>query len=125
MATPQKEVSIRPARRTRARGAAALLIAGAGLVAISLVLPHPEGADEAALILTALGMALTGGLLWLFAGRIPQPAVHLILGGTTLATCLLIYESGIAVGQYGTIFVWSTLVTSCYYSRRVAAATIR
>ncbi len=29
---------------------------------------------------------------------------------------LLIYESGIAVGQYGTIFVWATLVTSSYFS---------
>jgi diguanylate cyclase (GGDEF)-like protein/PAS domain S-box-containing protein len=122
MATPQKEVSIRPARRTRARGAAALLIAGAGLVAISLVLPHPEGGDETALIFTALAMALTGGLVWLLAGRIPQPAVHLILGGTTLATCLLIYESGIAVGQYGTIFVWGTLITSLFFPRRVAVA---
>jgi len=101
---------------------AALLVAGAGLVAISLVLPHPSGADHVALSLTALGMAIAGGAIWIFASRIPKPAIHPILAGVSAATCLLIFESGIAVGQYGTIFVWSTLITSCFFPRKVAAA---
>ena len=122
MATPENQVSIRPAARTRARAAAALLVAGAGLVAISLLLPHPEGADETALILTALAMAVVGGMLWLGAGALPRVAVHAVLGGASAVTCLLIFESGIAVGQYGTIFVWTTLIVSLFYSRRVAAA---
>jgi diguanylate cyclase (GGDEF)-like protein/PAS domain S-box-containing protein len=122
MGSPENRVSIRPASRTRARAAAALLVAGSGLVAISLVLPHPEGADERALILTALAMAVGGGILWLLAGRVPSWGVHLTLGGVAVVTNVLIYESGIAVGQYGTIFVWTTLVTSCYFPRRVAAA---
>jgi diguanylate cyclase (GGDEF)-like protein/PAS domain S-box-containing protein len=120
MVRPENRVSLRPADRTRARAAAALLVTGAGLVAISLVLPHPSGGDSVALILTALGMALAGGLIWSLAGKIPPPVVHAILAGVSIVTCVLIYESGIAVGQYGTIFVWSTLVTSCYYPRRVA-----
>ena len=106
----------------RARATAALLVAGAGLVAISLVLPHPDGADHVALILTAIGMAIAGGAIWFLADRIPKPTIHLILAAVTAVTCVLIYESGIAAGQYGTIFVWTTLVTSCYFSRRVAAA---
>jgi len=122
MAAHRNQVSIHPANRTRGRAAAALLVAGAGLVAISLVLPHPSGADHTALTLTAMAMALAGAVVWALAGKLPAPAVHLILGGITAVTCLLIFESGIAVGQYGTIFVWSTLVTSCYFSRRVAAA---
>lgn len=122
MAANQKQVSLGPANRTRARAAAALLVAGAGLVAISLVLPHPDGADHVALTLTAIGMVIAGGIVWLLADRIPKPGVHLILAGVTAVTCVLIYESGIAVGQYGTIFVWTTLVTSCYFSRKVAAA---
>ncbi len=101
---------------------AALLVAGAGLVAISLVLPHPSGADHIALSLTALGMAVAGGIAWVLASRIPKPAIHLILAGISAVTCLLIFESGIAVGQYGTIFVWSTLITSCFFPRKVAAA---
>jgi diguanylate cyclase (GGDEF)-like protein/PAS domain S-box-containing protein len=122
MADPQNRVSIRPPSRTQARAASALLVAGAGLVAISLVLPHPSGADHFALSITALAMALAGAILWPLASRLPESAVHTILAGVTAVTCLLIYESGIAVGQYGTIFVWSTLVTSCFFSRRIAAA---
>jgi diguanylate cyclase (GGDEF)-like protein/PAS domain S-box-containing protein len=104
----------------RARAAAALLVAGAGLVAISLVLPHPEGADETALVFTALAMAATGAAIWGFAVKIPTAGVHLILAGIVAVTGLLIFESGIAVGQYGTIFVWTTLVTSYFFPRRAA-----
>jgi len=121
MATPQNRVSIAPPARTHARATAALLVAGAALVAISLVLPHPSGGDETALVLTALAMAFAGGVVWLAAGRIPAIGVHLILAGITAVTSLLIYESGIAAGQYGTIFVWATLITSLYFPRRLAA----
>jgi diguanylate cyclase (GGDEF)-like protein/PAS domain S-box-containing protein len=121
MATPQNRVSIRPVSRTRARAAAALLVAGAALVAISLLLPHPSGGDETALILTALAMAVAGGIVWALGGKVPGWGVHAILAGVAAVTSLLIYESGIAVGQYGTIFVWSTLVASIYFPRRIAA----
>lgn len=122
MAAHRNRVNLSPLTRTRARATAALLVAGAGLVAISLVLPHPSGADYAALSLTAFGMALAGAVLWALAARIPSPALHLILAAVAAVASLLIWESGIAVGQYGTIFVWSTLVTSFYFPRRVAAA---
>ena len=121
MASPQNRVSIRPVSRTRARATAALLVAGAALVAISLLLPHPGGGDETALILTALAMGLVGGVVWAFAARVPSWGAHVILAAVVAVTSLLIYESGIAVGQYGTIFVWSTLVSSIYFPRRVAA----
>jgi diguanylate cyclase (GGDEF)-like protein/PAS domain S-box-containing protein len=122
MAPPQNRVSIAPAGRAEARAAAALLIAGAGLVALSLVLPHPSGGDQTALVLTATAMAFAGVLCSFFANLIPRRAVHLILGAVVATAALLILESGVAVGQYGTIFVWSTLITSYYFPRRVAAA---
>ena len=125
MGNPENRVNTRPtlgpADRTRARAAAALLVAGAGLVGISLVLPHPDGADQVALTLTALGMATAGAIVWALATRISRPVVHALFAGVSLVTALLIFESGIAVGQYGTIFVWSTLVTSLFFPRRVAA----
>jgi diguanylate cyclase (GGDEF)-like protein/PAS domain S-box-containing protein len=34
---------------------------------------------------------------------------------------VLIWESGLAVGQYGTIFTWSTLISAYFYNRRWAA----
>lgn len=111
-----------PAGHLEARSAAALPIAGAGLVFLSLALPHPSGGDEVALTLTAGAMALAGIVLSLFAARIPILGVHAILATVVAATGLLIYESGVAVGQYGTIFVWSTLISSYFFPRRVAAA---
>jgi len=104
------------------RAGAALLIAGAGLVALSLVLPHPSGGNETALITVAAGMALAGLLCSLFVARIPKGAIHAILAITVGLTGLLIYESGIAAGQYGTIFVWSTLIAAYFFPRRIAAA---
>jgi len=98
-----------------------MLLAGSGLVALSLLLPHPSGGDETALVLTALAMAVAGLIIGALASRIPPRAVHVILAAVAAVTSLLIYESGIAVGQYGTIYVWSTLIASYYFPRRIAA----
>jgi diguanylate cyclase (GGDEF)-like protein/PAS domain S-box-containing protein len=121
MATPQNRVSLNPAGGSEVRAAGALLMAGAGLVALSLLLPHPSGGDSTALMLTAAAMAVAGVLCSLFVDRIPRRAVHPLLGGIVALTGLLIFESGIAVGQYGTIFVWATLISSYYFPRRIAA----
>jgi diguanylate cyclase (GGDEF)-like protein/PAS domain S-box-containing protein len=104
------------------RAGAALLVAGGGLVALSLVLPHPSGGNQAAISTIAAAMAFAGVLCSIFVGRIPRGAIHAILAITVGLTGLLIYESGIAAGQYGTIFVWSTLIASYFFPRRVAAA---
>jgi diguanylate cyclase (GGDEF)-like protein/PAS domain S-box-containing protein len=126
MGNPENRVDARPtlspADRTRARAAAALLVAGAGLVAISLVLPHPDGADEVALTFTALGMAVVGAIVWALAAKVSRPVVHVLLAGVSLVTSVLIFESGIAVGQYGSIYVWTILVVSLFFPRRTAAA---
>jgi len=92
------------------------------LVALSLVLPHPGGGDQAAVAVTAAAMALVGALLSLFVARVNRLAVHAIIAAAVAATGLLIYESGVAVGQYGTIFVWATLISSYFFPRRIAIA---
>ncbi len=97
------------------------MMAGAGLVAMSLLLPHPSGGHEIALISTAAGMALVGLLVWAFSSRVPLSLTFVILAGVNLVAAVLIWEAGIAVGQYGTIFVWSTLITAYFFSRREAA----
>jgi diguanylate cyclase (GGDEF)-like protein/PAS domain S-box-containing protein len=112
---------IRPPGRSEARATGALLLAGAGLVALSLILPHPSGGHFIALCATAAGMALVGGTVWLLSSRVPVALVHLLLAGTALATAVLVWESGLAVGQYGTIFSWATLITAYFFSRRAAA----
>jgi len=105
-----------------ARAAAALPVAGAGLVALSLILPHPSGGDQTGVAVTAAAMAFVGALLSLFVGRINRAAVHAVIAAVVAATGLLIYESGVAVGQYGTIFVWATLISSYFFPRRIAIA---
>jgi diguanylate cyclase (GGDEF)-like protein/PAS domain S-box-containing protein len=98
------------------------MVAGAGLVALSLVLPHPEVADLDDLIAIAAAM-LGGGLLcFAFARRVPLWATHAILAGVVALSGLLIYESGVAAGQYGAIFVWAMLIAAYYFPRRVAVA---
>lgn len=122
MVTTQNRVRLTEGGSSEVRAAAALLIAGAGLVALTLVLPHPSGGDQGALSTIATVMAFAGVLTSLFVARIPKAAVHAILAVTVGLTGLLIYESGIAAGQYGTIFVWSTLIASYFFPRRIALA---
>jgi diguanylate cyclase (GGDEF)-like protein/PAS domain S-box-containing protein len=119
-AKPQDE--IRRPGRSEARATAMLMVAGAGFVALSLLLPHPSGGHTAALIGTAVGMAVAGTLCWALAGRIPVVLVHGLLAATVLVTGILIWESEVAAGQYGSIFVWATLISAYFFPRRVAIA---
>jgi diguanylate cyclase (GGDEF)-like protein/PAS domain S-box-containing protein len=112
---------IRPPGRSEARATGALLLAGAGLVALSLILPHPSGGREIALAATAAGMVAVGGAVWFLSSRVPVALVHVLLAGTALVTCGLFWESGLAVGQYGTIFTWATLISAYFFTRRGAA----
>ncbi|HEY5943754.1 MAG TPA: diguanylate cyclase [Solirubrobacterales bacterium] len=104
-----------------ARAAATLPIAGAALVGLSLALPHPSGGNESALLTIAAGMALVGALCWIFVSRIPRAGVHALIAGSVGVTGLLMFESGAAVGQYGTIFVWATLISAYFFPLRIAA----
>ncbi|HEX3323730.1 MAG TPA: sensor domain-containing diguanylate cyclase [Solirubrobacterales bacterium] len=121
-ALPKNYEALRTPGRSEARSVGALLLAGAGLVVLSLALPHPGGGDTAALLATAATMAVAGLLCWFLARRIPLAATHLVLAATAALTGLLIYESGVAVGQYGSIFVWVTLVAAYFFPRRAAVA---
>jgi diguanylate cyclase (GGDEF)-like protein/PAS domain S-box-containing protein len=121
MAAPENRVGKKSSSNWDARAAAALPIAGAGLVFLSLALPHPSGGDETALMLTAAAMALVGVLSMSFVGRIPRAGVHALIAASVAVTGLLIYEAGAAVGQYGTIWVWAILIASYFFPRRVAA----
>jgi len=98
------------------------LVGGSAFVGLSLVLPHPAGGDTAALAATAAAMALAGLICLAMAPRISLPSTHAIIAATVAVTGLLIVEAGVAVGQYGSIFVWATLICAYYFPRRVAAA---
>lgn len=107
---------------SEARALGGLMVAAAGLVGLSLALPHPEVADLRDLVLVAVAM-LVGGLLCIgFARHLRGWAIHAILAGVVALTGLLFYESGVAAGQYGAIFVWAMLIASYFFPRRLALA---
>jgi len=116
------QVSLRVPGHSEARAIGSLLLGGATLVALSLALPHPSGGDTVALATIAAAMAIVGVICLSLFRRVPLAASHLILAATAAATGLLFYESGVVAGQYGSIFVWSTLISAYYCSRRVAVA---
>jgi diguanylate cyclase (GGDEF)-like protein/PAS domain S-box-containing protein len=118
----KSQASLRGQGHSEARAAGVLLIGGAVFVGLSLALPHPAGGDAGALLATAVAMAIAGLLCFLLAPRIPLPSIHAIIAATVAATGLLIVESGVSVGQYGSIFTWATLVSAYYFPRRVAIA---
>jgi diguanylate cyclase (GGDEF)-like protein/PAS domain S-box-containing protein len=119
-AIPKNREELRAPGSSEARAVGALLGAGAGLVGLSLVLPHPNGGDTPALIAIAAAMAAVGLLCWFVSRRIPIAVTHLALAGAAATTGLLIWKSGVAAGQYGSIFVWATLVAAYFFPRRVA-----
>jgi diguanylate cyclase (GGDEF)-like protein/PAS domain S-box-containing protein len=98
------------------------MVAAAGLVVLSLVLPHPKVADLRDLIAIAAVMLAGGLACFALARRIPILVIHALLAGVVALAGLLIYESGVAAGQYGTIFVWAMLIAAYYFPRRIAVA---
>jgi diguanylate cyclase (GGDEF)-like protein/PAS domain S-box-containing protein len=118
----QQQEEIRPPGRSEARAAAALLLAGAGLVVISLLLPHPPGGNTGTMLAITAAMVVAGLLCWALATRLTSPAVHAVIATTVLATGALVWQSGVAVGQFGSIFVWATLICAYFFPRRVAGA---
>lgn len=123
MRNPERtQEAIRSPGRSEARASGALWMAGAGLVALSLVLPHPDGADTTALIVTAAAMLVFGVTYFAFSRRVPLALTHVTLAGVIAVTAVLIAESGIAAGQYGTIYAWAMLITAYFFARQVAFA---
>lgn len=118
----KEQASLRPRGHSEARAAGALLLGASVFVGLSLALPHPPGGDTAALLATAGAMAVAGALCLLLAAQLPLPGTHVIIAATVALTGLLIVEAGVAVGQYGSIFVWATLICAYYFPRRVAVA---
>lgn len=121
-ARAKKRDELRTPGRPEARATGALLLAGAGLVVLSLTLPHPSGTNNSALVAIAVAMAVAGLLCWFLSRRVPLALTHLALGAAAALAGLLIYESGVAAGQYGSIFVWGTLIAAYFFPRRLAVA---
>jgi diguanylate cyclase (GGDEF)-like protein/PAS domain S-box-containing protein len=114
--------SLRASGRSKALAVGWLLEAGAALVVLSLLLPHPSGGNTAVLIGTAAAMVAVGLLCVVFAARVPAAVTHAVLAAAVVATGVLVWASGVAAGQYGAIFVWAILIAGYYFPPRLVAA---
>jgi diguanylate cyclase (GGDEF)-like protein/PAS domain S-box-containing protein len=124
MAEQTTRAAIRAPGRAEGRALGALLMAGSGLVFLSLILPHPSGGDTPALLATAAVMLVSGAALWFLIKSLSPAVPHVLLAAGAALTAILIVESGVAVGQYGSIFVWATLIAAYFFPRRIAAAHV-
>jgi diguanylate cyclase (GGDEF)-like protein/PAS domain S-box-containing protein len=102
----------------------ALYVAGATLVVISLLLPHPGAADEAALAAIAVTAYLTGAA-FLLARRHLQPWVASAgtLTGAVLVN-LAVYLSGTASSPYSVMLIWVVIYSTYFFSRRQSTLTM-
>lgn len=107
---------------TLVRVIAVLYLAGAILVAVSVLLPHPQDAKTLGLGAVAGFASIAGsaGLIW--ADRIPDWYAQLFLAAGTILIALCVYFSGVASGLYSAMFVWVVLLAASFFSRRAVAA---
>ncbi len=112
--------AVYPGEPLLARVVGFLFLAGGGLGAISLVLPHPSEANDEALLVISLA-ALAIGALFLSSPRsIPVWLVHATIAVGAALICVATYFTGIAAGLYTTMFIWIALFTAYFFSARWA-----
>jgi diguanylate cyclase (GGDEF)-like protein len=105
----------------RARALGSLYLAGATIGAVSLVLPHPSQADDAALWSNS-GLALLGGLLLFTIGaRLPGWAFHVAIVVGALLIMRAVLASNEPVSFYAVWFIWVGLYAFYVFSRPAAA----
>ena len=95
-----------------------LYLAGAVLVVLSVVLPHPRDANVEALCAVALLATVVGGASLTWAELARPWIVHAALGAGTGLVSLCIYFAGVASGLYSSMFVWVVLLAACFFTRR-------
>jgi diguanylate cyclase (GGDEF)-like protein len=100
-----------------ARVVGVLYGAGAWLIVISLLLPHPEKSNDAAIY----AIAVTAGLICLalfFVGhRLPALALQLVIALGSVLIGLCVYFAG-QPSVYGSMYVWVVLSSAFFFPGR-------
>jgi diguanylate cyclase (GGDEF)-like protein len=103
-----------------ARVIGVLYAAGAVLVGVSLLLPHPAAANEEAIIAIAATAALGAALLFGAPRPLPRWLLQLVIAMGTVLICLCVYFSH-QPGAYAAMFVWVVLVSGFFFPGRPTA----
>lgn len=105
----------------RARAMGSLYLASAVIGALSLILPHPAKADDAALWSNvALGL-LGGALLMTIGGRLPRWAFQVGLALGSVLVTRVVLDSGDTVNFYSVWYLWIGLYAFYFFGRAAAA----
>ena len=126
MAAPRQHRTPSPleaagARRQAVRVLGTLWILGGALGALFLALPHPEEADEMAM-LVLIAVALVGGLLFLLIGqRLPRFLIHAAVAVGTAVLALSIFVSGDVTSSTVLLFVWPVVFSAYFFRTRELA----
>ncbi len=99
-------------------------LAGALLVLLSLLLPHPKGADDVGLFGIAGTAALVGSASLIWANHARTWTVHAVLAAGTSLISLCVYFAGIATDIYSAMFIWVVLVAGSFFGSRAVAAHV-
>ncbi|HEX2128155.1 MAG TPA: GGDEF domain-containing protein [Solirubrobacterales bacterium] len=111
-----------PSVATRVLGV--LYLAGATLVSLSVLLPHPAGTIRVGLwSIIAIGITFGSAAIAVAPGaRDWVPHALLAFGTTCISLC--VFFAGVAAGVYSSMFVWVVLVAASFFSGRQVAAHV-
>jgi diguanylate cyclase (GGDEF)-like protein len=111
-----------PAMTSRVLGV--FYLAGALLVLLSVLLPHPTLANEAGLLGIAGTAFLIGNASLIWARHARVWTAHTVLAAGTGLISLCVYFAGVAAGIYSAMFVWVVLVAGSFFGTRAVAAHV-
>lgn len=103
---------------------ATLFAAGASLSALTMILPHPKGADQLGLLAIVLGAYLTAAMLYTQAAKLSAWTLQATLAwGSTLITGVA-YFSGEVPSPLVFFYLWVFLYASYFFTHRQTALQI-
>ncbi|MBV9410717.1 MAG: GGDEF domain-containing protein [Acidimicrobiia bacterium] len=107
-----------------ARAAAAMFAAGGSIALLGLAVPHWHLAHPTEAGLLAVPALPMAALLYVFAERIPEKAIHIVLVLATiqLAAAIPFLGSGAAMAAAGCYFTWISIFAFYFLARRAALA---
>jgi signal transduction histidine kinase len=107
-----------------AKALAALYLAGATMVLLTLVLPHDADPNEVgSLTIVAYAYLLSAGMI-AFANRLSLPVLAVLLGIGTVSITGVAYFSGKDVSPLIFFYLWVMIYSAYFFSARVAVAEI-